>query len=113
MSKRPRRTKPGATLTLDLQLEYSSLPAPEHEHRFHPTRRWRFDFAWPDYKLAAEIEGATWTQGRHTRGQGFENDCTKYNEAAVLGWAVLRFTTEMVRDGRAFDTIARWFEAHQ
>lgn len=29
------------------------------EHRFHPTRRWRFDFAWPDEKVALEVEGGT------------------------------------------------------
>jgi hypothetical protein len=62
--------------------------------------------------LAAEIEGATWTQGRHTRGKGFEEDCTKYNEAALLGWNVLRFTTEMVQDGRAFGTIKQWFDEY-
>jgi len=64
----------------------------EDEHRFHPTRRWRFDFAWPSKKIAVEIEGGTWTGGRHTRGAGFQKDCEKYNAAAVLGWTVLRFT---------------------
>jgi very-short-patch-repair endonuclease len=66
------------------------------EYRFHPTRRWRFDRALPELKIAVEIEGGTWSGGRHTRGAGYEGDCTKYNAAAVAGWAVLRFTSTML-----------------
>jgi len=72
------------------------LPAPIREWRFHPVRRWRFDFAWPDRLVAVECEGGTWSEGRHVRGGGFENDCWKYNSAAVLGWKVLRVTGGML-----------------
>ena len=64
-----------------------------HEYRFHPVRRWRFDHANPEYKVAIEYEGGIWTGGRHTRGTGYKNDCDKYNAAQVLGWRVLRYTT--------------------
>jgi very-short-patch-repair endonuclease len=57
------------------------------ELKFHPTRRWRFDFALPSQKLAIEIEG----RGRHQTVAGTRADCEKYNEAARLGWRVLRF----------------------
>ena len=83
------------------QIEQAGLPAPETEYRFHPVRRWLFDFAWPDVLIAAEVEGGTWVRGRHTRGRGFEGDCIKYNSAAVIGWTVYRFTGDMVQDGRA------------
>ncbi len=73
----------------------------EQEHRFHPTRKWRFDFAWPEYKVAVEVEGGIWSQGRHTRGLGFQKDCTKYNEAAVDGWIVIRVTAKHIDSGRA------------
>ncbi len=66
------------------------------EHKFHPTRRWRFDFAIPDRKVAIEIEGGIYTQGRHTRGSGFSKDCEKYNVATVMGWAVLRYPANEV-----------------
>jgi very-short-patch-repair endonuclease len=89
------------------QIEQARLPLPKLEHRFHPIRKWRFDFAWIDRKLAVEVEGATWARGRHTRGAGFEKDCEKYNTAALAGWRVLRFTGAMVNDGRALTTIAR------
>lgn len=60
------------------------------EYRFHPTRRWRFDYAIPEHKIALEVEGGVWTQGRHTRPQGFLGDVAKYNAATVMGWRVLR-----------------------
>ena len=64
----------------------------ESELRFSPPRRWRFDYAWTQYKIAVEIEGGVWSGGRHNRGKGFLNDMEKYNRAAVLGWGVFRFT---------------------
>ena len=67
-------------------------PGPLEEHAFHPTRKWRFDFAWPHCKLAVELEGGVFTGGRHSRGAGMVGDCDKYNAAAVMGWAVLRYT---------------------
>ena len=66
------------------------LPAPVREHRFHPVRRWRFDYAWIDHKVALEVEGGVWTGGRHTRGAGFVADIEKYNAAVVAGWRVVR-----------------------
>lgn len=66
------------------------VPAPVAEHKFHPLRRWRFDYAWPAEFIALEVEGGVWTGGRHTRGAGFVKDMEKYNAATVLGWRVLR-----------------------
>jgi very-short-patch-repair endonuclease len=88
-------------------MQYEGLKDFVREYRFMPPRRYRFDFAWPDKKIALEVEGGTWTNGRHTRGKGYESDCEKYDEAALLGWKVLRFTTNMVRDGRAINFIKR------
>lgn len=93
-------------LPLLLQIRAVGLPMPIEEHRFCK-RRWRFDLAWPDRKLAVEIEGGVWSSGRHTRGKGFTQDCTKYNEAVLLGWRVLRVTTDMVNDGTALIFVER------
>ena len=82
------------------------LPAPIAEMRFHPARRWRFDFAWPDHRVAIEIEGGVWTGGRHTRGSGFVADCEKYNRAALAGWTVFRMTAEQVKDRAWLEAIA-------
>lgn len=68
------------------------------EFKFHPERRWRFDYAIPQYKIALEVEGGVWTQGRHTRPQGFLGDVEKYNTATLMGWRVFRTTpTDLYR----------------
>ena len=83
------------------------LPEPTNEYRFHETRKWRFDFAWPNKKIALEIEGGVYTKGRHTRGKGFENDCIKYNTATEQGWSVFRYSTHQIKKGIAILQIQR------
>jgi len=85
----------------------AGLPEPEREYRFHPDRKWRFDLCWPGGWVAIEVEGGVWIRGRHTRGSGFVKDCEKYNEAAILGWCVLRVPAIMIKDGHALDFIKR------
>ena len=90
--------------TSDLEAAFSrafallaaDYPQPVREYRFHPTRKWRFDFAWPEARIAVEVEGGTWERGRHTRGAGYAGDCAKYNAAVLGGWRVLRFTSDML-----------------
>lgn len=60
------------------------------EHRFHATRKWRFDFAHLEARVAVEIEGGVWGQSRHTKPVGYIKDCEKYNAALFDGWAVVR-----------------------
>jgi len=81
------------------------LPQPEAEYRFDASRRWRFDFAWPDRRLAVEQEGGIWTNGRHTRGRGYLADLEKYNAATLAGWRVLRFTPEQINAGHCLNTL--------
>lgn len=69
---------------------------PESEYRFTEARDWRLDYAWPDCRVAVEIEGGAWTGGRHTRGRGFIEDCKKYNSVQLLGWTLLRYTPCML-----------------
>lgn len=76
----------------------------EKEYRFCE-RKWRFDYAHPGLKIAVEIEGGIWINGRHIRGRGYKNDMEKYNRAQVLGWKVLRY--EPFRD---FKDIGRMIE---
>ena len=88
-------------------LKEAGLPLPIREYCFHPSRRWRFDWAWLDYRVALEWEGGTWSGGRHVRGKGYEEDCRKYSEAAILGWRVLRVTTAMLDRGEVVDLLKR------
>lgn len=96
--------------TFDCQIRAERLPKPQYEFRFMPPRRFRFDRAWPEYMVAAEIEGATWSGGRHVRGKGYANDCEKYSEAAIRGWKVIRATGDMVKNGKAIDLLKRALE---
>jgi len=81
----------------DLMLRANpDIPEPVKEYRFHPTRKWRFDYAWitPSYRVAVEIDGGQWVAGggRHNR----DSDREKLNHAAVNGWRVQRFSTQQV-----------------
>lgn len=102
----PYQLLPHGEDSLAWQVRIAGLPTPEREHRFDTSRRWRFDFAWLDARVAIEVEGGSFIAGRHSRGSGFEADCAKYIAAAIAGWLVLRVTTAMVDDGRALAHVA-------
>lgn len=106
-----------------LHIKATKLPMPEREYRFAAIhvglgsgirgrlqeaglKDWRFDFAWPDIKLACEIEGGGWTGGRHTRGKGFSDDLIKYDNAMRLGWTVYRCDGAMIKSGTVINIIA-------
>jgi hypothetical protein len=99
-----------ASANLVFQIRAAKLPAPITEHKFHPTRKWRFDLAWPYGGFAVEIEGGIWSGGRHTRGTGFIKDMEKYNEANLLGWHVYRVSPGQVLSGEALALIERIFK---
>jgi very-short-patch-repair endonuclease len=89
---------------------------PVREYRFHPVRKFRFDFAFPaqgmgDFSfggIAVEIEGGIWKQGtRHTSPRGYLSDMENYNLANSMGWMVLRFSTADVKSGRAANEVER------
>jgi very-short-patch-repair endonuclease len=96
-----------ASVLLEMHLEELGLVfAPEF--KFHPARKWRFDYLLGGGVVAVEIEGAIWTQGRHTRGSGYAKDLEKYREAAALGYKVYRFSTQEVLSGVAREFIAKY-----
>ncbi|APS51736.1 hypothetical protein AVI51_13345 [Piscirickettsia salmonis] len=96
----------------ELHCRLEKITLPEQEYRFHKTRKWRFDFAWPDLKIAVEVEGGTYSQGRHTRGKGFEADCEKYNTATESGWLVFRYSTQQVSQYIAIRQLKRVLEKY-
>ena len=61
------------------------LPEPVTEFRFESTRKWRFDFAFVDYKLALEVEGGLFVLGAHNQGARIKKTIEKENEAQVQG----------------------------
>lgn len=87
-----------------LLIHYSDGTQPEREYRFHlpedgeKQRRWRFDIAYPDAKIAFEVDGGTWSGGRHVNPIGYEKDCEKFNMAVAQGWRVFRLTPKMITE---------------
>lgn len=90
-----------------VQMRAIRLPPAQREYKFHPKRRWKFDFAFPHAMVAVEIEGGTYVRGRHVRPEGFRNDAIKYSEAAILGWKVIRGDSQMVRNGALLSLVER------
>lgn len=73
------------------------------EFKFHPVRKWRFDYAVPEHKIALEVEGGVWTGGRHTSPKGFLGDIEKYNTATLMGWRVFRTTPDDLYKKKTLD----------
>lgn len=68
----------------------------QEEYKFHPSRRWRFDFASPELRIAVEVDGGGWVNGRHHRMSGWLKDQEKLNSAAMLGWRVLHYAPDQM-----------------
>ena len=107
MKRKPPRPKSAAEETFALQLRVECI-AFAREYKFHPSRRWRFDFVVYNavHEIAVEIEGF----GRHQRFTGFEDDCEKYAEALIYGYRVLRVTPRQVKSGQAIAWLKRLLE---
>lgn len=89
-----------APLLLRDQIVSAGLPAPFREHVFHESRGWRCDLAWPDRKLAAEVDG-----GVHRIKGRFLADIEKHNALTLAGWRWIRVTPGQVRNGDALELV--------
>jgi len=88
-----------------------SIPEPVEEYRFCKDRKWRFDFAWPKFSIAVEVEGGIWGMpGGHNRPIYFIKDIEKYNRATFDGWKVFRFTPQQFKSGEAGEFLETYFK---
>ncbi len=63
----------------------------EEEYKFHPERKWRFDYAIPSLKIAVEFNGGVFmTNGDHNSIKGITRDYDKINTAQGMGWRVIQ-----------------------
>ncbi|MEL3922119.1 hypothetical protein V1481_02005 [Aeromonas enteropelogenes] len=99
-ANRVRIAQQVVTLNDRVLARLADFPDPVTELLFHPKRKWRFDYAWPDHMIALEVHGGIYSGGRHTRGRGFIEDRCKMNEASLLGWIVLEITPEHIESGQ-------------
>lgn len=114
---------PTPTIPVDLQLVLAAVEQAGYgpatlEYRFDVQRKWAFDAAWPEQRIAFEREGGRFVNetcdcgrtitrfvSRHHSKDGLEADAVKYNAAAVAGWCVIRATPGMLADGRALAAV--------
>lgn len=86
------------------------------EYRFHPIRRWRFDFMWltpgedpQPTMVAVEYDGGLGMTS-HSSIKGIMRDQEKINHAQELGWQVYRANSASVRDGSFMELFERVLE---
>lgn len=71
----------------------------QREYKFHPKRRWRFDFAHVPTKTAFEIMGGLYqAQSGHRSKEGVSRDYEKMNAAQEMGWQVFSVTSANLND---------------
>lgn len=86
------------TPPLNLHTLEAFYPGVVEEYKFINDRKFRFDFAWPEKKIALEFEGGIYAKDRrsgHLSIKDYEKDCYKYSRAAIDGWVVIRSTAKM------------------
>lgn len=84
-----------------LQLKAHGVTGWTREFRPIPTRRFRLDFAFEREKVGIECDGGTWSNGRHSRGKGYDTDCEKLALCQIAGWTILKITGTHLKDGTA------------
>ncbi len=105
-----KKAKADYASAIETHCKMIGLPVPVAEFKFWPERpRTAFDFAWPDKRVALEVEGIVYPKekgdyragGRHASVSGFKRDIDKYAQAFTMGWRVLRVLPEHVHNGQA------------
>lgn len=97
------------------QCRLCGLPAFERQYPFaKPHREYRADFAWPAYQLIVEINGGTWRKGggAHSHPVSIVHDMERTQVAVWLGWYILPFTPDEVKNGHAVDWTKRVLKRH-
>ena len=101
------------TSTLERQfMYYLRALAPEwaeaavEQYRIVPGRRYAWDVAFVEQRVAIELQGGLWSAGAHSRPKGILRDYDKHNLATAHGWRCLYFAADHLEDDPA-DVIAQ------
>lgn len=91
------------------QYRFDELGFPDgrtDKHGRPKLRQWKFDFAWPEYRVAVEIQGGMFVAGRHNRGGALAVESEKMRAACKQNWLVLPITTKEITKARLPDMVA-------
>lgn len=88
------------------RLERAGLPLGEAQVIGIPGRRFAFDRAWKEQRVAVNVQGATFVKGGHSSGVGIARDCEVACLAAIAGWRYLPVTKQQIESGQAVTWIA-------
>ncbi len=75
----------------------ASPPVTQYEAVVAGSRRVRFDFAWPERRLAVEADGRRW----HATAADFHRDLIRHNAVTAAGWRLFRYGWADVHQRRA------------
>ena len=111
MPKR-ERSKLEVQLEKQLSLAVSAGRIPPFTTEYYAIigRKFRYDFAWPDYDLLLEVQGGIWGVGAHSGGTGALRDFEKQSLAAVGGFYVITCGPSQIREGKAISWVMQYFE---
>lgn len=79
---------------MDEILKQLNRPGVQREYAFTTLRGFKFDYAWPKWRIAIEVQGFG---GGHSSIGGLQRDYEKLNHATAIGWMVFQFSTAMLK----------------
>lgn len=112
----PKRTTPNKTAEnlFGQQLLAFRLPAFKRGYRFpksadpeNKRKVWIADYCSVEFKLMVEIDGGVWSGDGHGHAVGITRDMLKQNDAALMGYHVVRFDTGWIKSKRAINFLQR------
>ena len=103
--KGPKKARSPAEEHLALALQAAGL-TPVRQHRYLLDRKFAADFAWPDIKVALEVDGAV-----HRIKGTFKASFERAYLLTMDGWTVLHVGREQVMDGTALEWINNLLDA--
>jgi very-short-patch-repair endonuclease len=82
------------------------LPLPQLQYEIVDRygQLWRVDFAWPEYKVAAEYDSVEW----HANPRGWKHDRLKTARLQECGWTTVPMVVDDVRS-RPDELVSRIF----
>lgn len=86
------------------------------EYEFMYSRKWAFDYAIVELKIAIEYDGYVFDpkkKGGHQTPGGMANDMEKRNEGQIRGWLIILATQKTIDNGTFIKQLLRAIRVRQ